>query len=75
VHFLVDFNVGRSVVDDLRQAGYDTAFVGDVDPRMSDCVKIALSSRWTPILANWCTILVILTLGCFSCGCPVRAER
>jgi predicted nuclease of predicted toxin-antitoxin system len=36
VRFLVDFNVGRAVADYLRQAGYDTAFVGDADPRMSD---------------------------------------
>jgi predicted nuclease of predicted toxin-antitoxin system len=36
VRFLVDYNVGRAVVDFLRQASYDTAFVGDVDPRMSD---------------------------------------
>ena len=36
MHFLIDFNVGRSVADELRQAGHDAAFVGDVDPRMSD---------------------------------------
>lgn len=36
MRFLVDFNVGRAVADYLRHAGYDTAFVGDTDPRMSD---------------------------------------
>jgi len=33
---LVDFNVGRAVADYLRQTDHDTAFVGDVDPRMDD---------------------------------------
>ena len=36
MRFLVDFNIGRAVVDYLRQAGHDTASVGDADPRMSD---------------------------------------
>jgi predicted nuclease of predicted toxin-antitoxin system len=36
MRFVVDFNVGRAVAGYLKQAGYDTSFVGDVDPRMSD---------------------------------------
>ncbi len=36
MRFLVDFNVGRAVADDLCQAGHDAVFVGDTDPRMSD---------------------------------------
>ena len=41
MRFLVDFNVGRTVADYLRQAGHDTVFVGDADPCMSD-VEILL---------------------------------
>ncbi|MEE8391224.1 MAG: DUF5615 family PIN-like protein [Anaerolineae bacterium] len=36
MRFLVDLNVGCAVADYLRQAGYNTSFVGDADPRMSD---------------------------------------
>jgi len=36
VRFLADFNIGRAVADYLLQAGHDTVFVGDADPRMSD---------------------------------------
>jgi predicted nuclease of predicted toxin-antitoxin system len=36
MRFLVDHNVGRGVAIAQRLAGYDAAFVGEVDPGMED---------------------------------------
>jgi predicted nuclease of predicted toxin-antitoxin system len=36
LRLLIDHNVGRGIARALSRAGYDTLFVGDVDPDLSD---------------------------------------
>ena len=43
LRFLVDVNVGRSVVDWLQGEGHDVSVVRDINPRMDDQDILALS--------------------------------
>ncbi|MEW5989100.1 MAG: DUF5615 family PIN-like protein [Chloroflexota bacterium] len=45
LRFLVDFNVGRFVTDDLISQGYDVKFIGDLDPRMLDEAILTLAVK------------------------------
>jgi predicted nuclease of predicted toxin-antitoxin system len=43
LRFLADVNLGRGAVLWLRASGYDTVFVRDIDPRMSDTAILDLA--------------------------------
>ena len=45
--FLIDLNVGEAVANAIRQAGHDTFFVGNADPRMGDVdiLRLAVHQR------------------------------
>ena len=45
MNILVDVSAGRAVTDTLRNLGYDTASVRDVDPRMADVDILAWAVR------------------------------
>jgi len=45
LRFLVDVGVGKGIEKHLREEGYDTKAVRDIDPRMEDREIIRIGSK------------------------------